>query len=106
MGREDKMNSRLFVVIMGLLVLAAIAIHYFPWLRTFKLFVSLVRWLRNKPGPSLVSSLIGFVCLFGGPIANVLGYGEGKEWAYLLTTVVGVTILLIINWGSPLRRSE
>ncbi|GEM_PF-6040404 len=100
------MNSRLFVVIMGLLVLAAIAIHYFPWLRTFKLFVRFVRWIRNNPTPSFMSSVMGMVLLFSGAIGYVLGNGQGSEWVYQLITIIGVTILFVINWGGPLRRSE
>ncbi len=77
-----------------------------PWLRLFKFFWRFLRWLRNNPNPSLISSVIGLILLFGGVIGYVLGYGQGNEWVYKLIFVVGVVILLIINWGGPLRREE
>lgn len=69
-------------------------------------FVNGIRWFRDNPRPSLIGSVIGLVMLFGGVIAYILGYGQGMEFVYQLITIFGVTILLIINWGGPLRREE
>lgn len=99
------MNDYRFPVAIGLLLLVVIAIRYFPWLRTFKLFVRFVRWLHN-PIPLFISCVIGLIMLFGGVIGYDLGYGHGSEWVYRLIIVLGAVILLIINLGSLPRRVE
>lgn len=69
-------------------------------------FVDGIRWLRNNPTPSFMSSVMGSVMLLSGTIGYVLGNGQGNEWVYQLITIIGIAILLVINWGAPLRREE
>ena len=68
-------------------------------------FVEGIRWLRNNPTPSFVSSVIGLVMMLGGPTYQVLASGQGNGVGQLIT-MIGVAILIVINWGSPLRRVE
>lgn len=99
------MNVYLFSVTMGLLFLTIAAIYGFPWLRTLKFFWRFLCWFRNNPTPWFMSNVMGLVMLFSGAIANVLGNGQGSG-VYWLITMIGAVILIIINWGAPLRREE
>lgn len=95
-------TTRSIIAVLALVSFFAVVLLT-PWLRLFKFFWRFVRWLRNNPTPSFMSSVMGLVMLFSGAIANVLGKGSGVYW---LITMIGAVILIIINWGAPLRRED